>query len=441
LLFSFAEHYDRQTYPLNAPFTIAGLLPPYNRPTSPTMRPGPRLLAIAALLSTTSAVLAQQPLLCPPSSAGRPCDTFHYHVQLYRPDTRGFAEVFGVNQFASQTACERARETQVQRNLKVVELFRLKGEERYEADRVGPCHCDATLDRTSPNFLTDTQRALQLRTQEEIRLRVRERLIDEKVTTDSEVLRGLTAATPPAPMLATPKLMPLPRAAAAAPAENATSDLHATKAVDTTQTSVTAFDLPLVDVLSGVAETPPPVATLAEEHIEPPRPVEQPKVSAEEQASAQEAAERFIGPETQRIQNVLQASAAIRDEETKEKIFEACMQRMNLLSNLRLLIEGSGMRSRLATVAGSALTEEERLAVIAKLFGSDMPQHWAPRDAADVILDDAAPEVAHEPERALRDSQLTDEQKKRALYLFLAQSQPTEEQRLWLSSVIDRFLQ
>jgi len=31
-------------------------------------------------------------------------------------------------------------------------------------------------------------------------------------------------------------------------------------------------------------------------------------------------------------------------------------------------------------------------------------------------------------------------QKKRALYLVLAQSQPTEDQRLWLSTVVEGFL-
>jgi hypothetical protein len=48
-----------------------------------------------------------------------------------------------------------------------------------------------------------------------------------------------------------------------------------------------------------------------------------------------------------------------------------------------------------------------------------------------------------EPERALRDAsgKVTDQQKKHALYVFLARSQPTEEQQLWLSTVADSLLQ
>ena len=125
----------------------------------------------------------------------------------------------------------------------------------------------------------------------------------------------------------------------------------------------------------------------------------------------------------------------------KAKIFEACMQRIQLLSNLRLLIEGSGMRSRLATAARDARGESERLAVITRLFGDSIRPHWAAKDAADVIFD-IAPEIASAPERALRDTTggVSTEQKKQALYLVLAQTQPTENQRLWLSSVVEGFL-
>ncbi|HEX7154733.1 MAG TPA: hypothetical protein VF618_24820 [Thermoanaerobaculia bacterium] len=393
------------------------------------MKLGTLSLLFVSAFTTAGAALAQQPLVCPVTSAAGPCEAFHYHVQMYRPDTRGFAELVSINQFSSQAACERAREVQSQRNVKLVEFFRTKGETKYEADRFGPCHCDAS---------DPAQRTAHLRLQEEIRLRVRERLIDEKLTTDSELMRVVQPS--PAPMLATPKLMPLPplQAPAAQTAENSTNDLHATKAVDATQAAVASLDhLPLVDVLTGASEAPAQAPPIAEERV-----VEQPAPSAEELAPAQDAAEKFISYETERIQNVVKASAAIQDETTKEQIFEACLQRMNLLSNLRMLIEGSGVRSRLANLAAAAQTEEERLDVVAKLFGSDITRHWAPRDAADVILT-VNPEVAAEPERALRDSsgRFSEQQKKRALYVLLAQSQPTEDQRLWLTSVIDRFLQ
>jgi hypothetical protein len=165
------------------------------------------------------------------------------------------------------------------------------------------------------------------------------------------------------------------------------------------------------------------------------------EVVAPEEPPAEDAADAFVSYETQRIQNVLQASSAISDEAVKSKVLEACMQRIQLLSNLRSLIQGSGTRSRLAAAARNAKSESERLAVVAKLFGSDAPPHWAPKDAADVVLD--THDVDADPERALRDSsgKFGDDQKRHALYALLARTQPTEEQQLWLTTVIDGFLQ
>jgi len=102
-----------------------------------------RPLVAAVLLACASAgILVAQPLTCPavPSAAAHPCDTFHYHVQMYRPDTRAFVELYGINQFASQPACDRARDAQFRRNMAVVESHRLHGDQQYPADKIGPCH-------------------------------------------------------------------------------------------------------------------------------------------------------------------------------------------------------------------------------------------------------------------------------------------------------------
>ena len=166
-----------------------------------------------------------------------------------------------------------------------------------------------------------------------------------------------------------------------------------------------------------------------------------PVVSVTPDPPAEDAAENFINTETQRIQIVLKASGAIGDEEIKSKIYEACMQRIQLLSNLRTLIQTAGAKSRLADFARNARSETERLAFVGKLFGDDMRAHWAPGDARDVIVP-AAP-LDNEPETALRDAtgKFSDQQRKHALYVLLARSQPTEEQQLWLSTVADSFLQ
>lgn len=430
-----------------------------------------RSITLALLLCLAMTAVAQQPLVCTTTVAGRPCEAFHYHVQMYRPDTKAFVEIVGGNQFATQAACDRARELQVEMNMKVVGYFRGVREQRqYEPDRIGPCHCDMTIDRAAPNFLSDLQRTAQLRAAEEVRLRVRERLLDNKLTSDSEIIRGLWADPPATALLGGPRLVPLPQSAPA-PIMTATEDLRSTKTIDTTKPTVAALDLPLVDIgaapppapeppQGGAGEAPanvtpapsdapsadPPaeevvVAAPAEPEVAPATETIVSTVPEEDFVSAEETAERFVSYETQRIQNVIRASGAIADENVKTKIFEACTQRIQLLSNLRLLIEGSGMRSRLAIAARDARGETERLDVITRLFGESIRPHWAAKDAADVIFD-VAPEIASAPERALRDTtgSVSTEQKKQALYLVLAQTQPTENQRLWLSSVVEGFL-
>lgn len=429
----------------------------------------PRLPLIFAATLAAVPLTAQQGLVCPTSPAGRACEAYHYHVQHYRPDNKQFAENLATPQFATQAACERARDARVTANLRVVEFFHGIKQMQYPPDRYGPCHCDMTTDKASATYLADAQRTMQMRTAEEIRLRVREKLLDEKLPSGSEVVRGLDLDPPVTPQLGAPKLVPLPQSAPA-PLATSADDLKATRTIDTSKPTVAALDLPLVDIGAAASQpaepapaaavvdvtpadtpaAPPAEPPMTEEtvvdapvQVEPPaaEPEAEPEASEEEMQSAQDTAERFVSYETQRIQNVLKASTEIADENVKSRIFEACMQRIQLLSNLRLLIEGSGMRSRLAIAAREAESESERLGLIAQLFGEDIKPHWAPKDATDVIFD-VDTEIASAPDRALRDAsgRFSEEQKKRALYLVLARTQPTEDQRLWLSTVVEGFL-
>ena len=425
------------------------------------------------LLSFAAAALDAQPapLVCATAPAGRPCEAFHFHVQAYRHDTKQFVELAGVNQFATQAACDRAREQYVSANARAVEYLK-NVKEKYEADRVGPCHCDMTTDKASANYAPDAQRTAQLRVLEESRFRLRERLLDSKQTSDSELVRALWNAPPPTPQLGAPKIAPLPQSAPAV-VLTAPEDLRATKTIEAAKPVVAAMDLPLIDIGAPAPEPPPATTTSTEtattdstidvpapaipaaaeppaEEVVVPMPVEPepaaPEPAAEstvgeqdDTASAQETAERFIDYEKQRIQNVLRASSSIEDESVKSKIFEAAMQRIQLLSNLRSLIEGSGMRSRLAAAARDAMEERDRLALIGRLFGDDIKPHWAPANADDVVLE-LDRSITEEPERVLRDSTASIADKKHALYLVLAKTQPTEDQLLWLASIVEGFL-
>ncbi len=418
--------------------------------------PRKTLLLLLALASVRSVL--GQPLVCPPSSStsGRPCDTFHYHVQMYRPDTKGFAEFFGINQFASQSSCEQAREARTKQNLAIVDYMKkVKNNLQYEPDRAGSCHCDMTVERASPNFLTDAQRATQIRMAEEVRKRVRERLLDAHVPSDSDLIRGLSPLPPVNPVLNGPRLAPL-QATASASTTNAPEDLRATRTVQNTPLATSSFELPLapiavagMPVSTGSPEVPAPTAeatggagaaTTAATGTQTSGGA--PATAAATDDAADDSADAFISAETERIQAVLKESSAVTDDATRTKILEACMQRIQLLSNLRTLIQGSGTHSRLATAARAARDESNRLALATKLFGSDMAAHWAPKEPASVVLD-PQPAVESKPEAVLRDSsnQFSESQKKRALYLFLGRTHTTEEQQLWLIPVVDRFLE
>jgi hypothetical protein len=444
---------------MNVEHIIPQLDPPYMRPL---------FAALAFATAGLSPALAQ-PLLCPPVAAvaGRPCETFHYHVQMFKPDTREFFELYGINQFASMTACDRARDAQFKHNMAVVEFFRAQRRDWWQADKFGPCHCDMTVERSSPNALTDAARALQLHDAEEIRQRVRERLIDARVPPDAELIRDLALPLSTTPLIGGPRLVPLPPPAVVTTVTNSPDDLRITKAVDTTQHSASSSDLPLVEIpLPGIAPpsegnvtvvsaaqpavpqtpTPQPAQPAPAPQPQPapalqpaPAPLTTEPVAIVEDAdlpAPEDVADAFVSYESQRIQNVLKVSGNIGDESVKAQVLDACTQRIQLLSNLRSIIVGSGAKSRLVASASSARNESDRLALAAKLFGNDVPPHWAPKDAADVIFDPAVTD----PERVLRDSAASGQQKRHALYALLATSSPTEQQQLWLNSVIEALL-
>jgi hypothetical protein len=405
-----------------------------------------------------------QPLLCPPvaAAAGKPCEAFHFHVQLFRPESRDFVEVYGVNQFASVASCDRERDAQIKRNASVTGYMHAQRREWWQADKFGPCHCDITVEKESPNFLSEAARTQQVRDAEEIRQRVRERLLDAKALPDSEVMRNIAPAVSATPLIGGPKFVAMPPPIAAA-VSNSPDDLQITKAVDPQPSSAASVDLPLVDIpLPGVTvpaevvaaapQPAPATAPATPASAEPPKPVPAPppqqpavQVAAEpvtpvaddpELPAAEDVADAFVSYESQRIQNVLNVSSNVGDEALRAQVLEACTQRIQLLSNLRSIIVGSGTKSRLVAAANGAKKENERLALAAKLFGSDVPPHWAPKNAADVIFDAGVTE----PERVLRDAAASDEQRRHALYAFLAKSSPAEPQQLWLVSVIEGLL-
>jgi hypothetical protein len=386
------------------------------------------------------AAFAQSALVCPPSSstAAVGCEAYHYHVQHYRPDPRGFVDATATARFASQAVCEKVREAHIARNDAIVQYWKkTKNEQNYEADRFGPCHCDLTMEKTNAAFLNETQRNAQIRAVEEVRLRVRERLLDSGLTTGDERVRTLLVPLPSLPLLSGPKVVPLPESPVTSAATNSPDDLRSTKAIESAKPAVASLDLPLADV-AGAAPAAPAAAEVAAAAEAGGAEAQGP---AEEPAADIDAAAAFIEQETLRIQSLLAAANEVTDEALKNKIFEATLQRTQVLSNLRTLIEGSGVRSRLALAAREAQSEQERLALVSSLFGDAIAPHWAPQEPGDVILRPDG-DADSEPERVLRDrgGRYSDQQKKRALYMLLSRSEPSAEQQLWLITVVDSFL-
>jgi hypothetical protein len=443
-------------------------------------------IALLILLGVATAA-GGQTQVCPPSSAtsGKPCDVFHYHVQMYDPEAKRSVTVHGVNQFASVAACERVRESQEKENALVVDFVRRVKAQQYEADRLGPCHCDLSTHSSSSTFLTEAHRRAQQRTVEEVRRRVRERLRNLDLPADSELLANLWWTPPVNPMMSGPRLREIPPSLSAI-VENPPTDLRMPRPVQSGAVASTAIDLPLAVI--GIGVVPPAddasgaVAAAESTHsaepqngeltaaavdpsalIEPPLalPESEPFHSATPLAgegeseddyetapstvtvpldSIEGAADVFIRHETQRIQNVVNAIPDPPDE-TGEKVMEACTERLQALSNLRYLILGSGARSRIAQAARRASTEMARLELVTRLFGEDVAAHWMPRVTTDVLLR-RDPVVDDHPERALRDTsnQFSTDQRQRALYIILARAPITEEQQLWLIPAVEEFL-
>lgn len=446
--------------------------------------------ALLLVIVFTSLRVVAQPLVCAPNSAasGKPCDVFHFHVEAYNPETKAFVPLSGVNSFASMSACERAREARMKRNAPVVDYVKRVRAQPYEADRVSPsCHCDMTTHAASATFLSDAQRLAQHRSAEDVRRRVRERLLDLDLPADSELLAGLAAVSAVNPMLSTPRLMPLPAAVSTA-VENLPAELRMPRPSQANASATAVIELPLAEIpISGaagaptrastaLASTPTPAspaksdrgtpasasplsaveqvvqveaaverAPVAEQPpaIVPPADAAPPPAAvAEDQPDvpADGAADVFVTHETQRIQFVIKAVSDTADD-TADAVIEACRMRMQVLANLKYLILGSGARSTVAASARRAVDDPTRIDFVRRLFGSDVAAHWIPRVTTDVLLP-ANAAVDENPERVLRDSsdRFDGEQKRRALYVMLTRDSLTEEQQLWLIPTAEQFL-
>jgi len=407
-------------------------------------------ILLVGLTLASAGAGAQTPLTCQAGAGIDPanCPIVHYHVKMYRPDTKTSVELTGVNEFASRSACEAALAAERARNAAVVEFLK-KNEPRlqYPPDQFGACHCDMTHTPASANFLDDAKRTAERRTQLDILARVRLRLLDSNALPNSEVVTSLrvppstfdaalwprTVISPSAKELASVP-QPLPEAAAKVTLVGA----------DTAKSAPAAsIEFPLVEV-------PTPKDVMVTRAIAPsvisgetePASTEAPPPAEGGESGEANAAEAFVNYETSRVQAIVRASGQIEDAATKKSVLEAAVARMQLLSNLKLLVETAGPRSALAGAFSAIDGEAGRLELVGKLFGDSVKSHWAPADAKDVVVDIPA-ELTGDPFAVLREAtgKYSREQQKQSLYHLLARtSNLTSSQLLSLADLMQSFL-
>lgn len=385
---------------------------------------------ITALVSICS---FGQSLTCPTSgSPQQTCGGYHYHLQMWRPDSKVPSDVLGVNRFATLTACEAARTLEIQRNKGVIDFFRrLKPDGPEQLHRFGACHCDQTADRNSPVYLDEAGRIRQIRLYEEVNGRIRERLLDRGATTGSEVFRSL-AVVPPnvASTLWSKNIPPIPSESRVTSATASEAELKNTAiGADSGARSVAAIDVPLVAINPKTIVARSTAMAAGD-------------VSEDESGEGERPAGAFIAHEFSRVDEISKAGVAVNDQALRTKIIDASMDRSQLLTNLSAIAELAGPTSRLSTMAAAAKDESSRIALATKLFGPTMQTHWGPADAKNAIVE-FPPDIANDPTAVLRDpaDRYTDAQRRLALYYLLAKSPSlVANQQLWIAEIIDGFL-
>lgn len=406
----------------------------------------------ALVLFATSVSARAQSLTCQAGTTApdAACKVFHYHVQVWRPDTRALTEVYGTPQYATVESCERARSARQAANQQVADHFKaLKKENAFTPSRYGTCHCDLTADRSSPNYLDDVKRAQQTRAFADALGRQRERLLDRGLDSSSPLVRGLFIPPMSASIFDGRRVVALPDKAPIV--SSPTIGLKDTKiGSDSGSAASLAVNLPLAEI-SGVpapvvAQEPPSPAPAV--RTEPP-PAPQPEPASPESIAAElpetvvdEADFAFVNYEMARVQQFLAAANAVADGDLKSGIFATCMQRLQLLSNLKSIAEGAGRKSRLASSLRAAEDEPSRIALVTRLFGSTIAPHWAPSDAREVVLE-FREEIATDPVGVLRDAsgKYSAADRQEALYVLLARnSSLTSSQDVWLSELIESLL-
>jgi len=383
---------------------------------------------------------AQAPMTCQLGSGAdaASCNVFHYHIQMYNPEQKTRVELTGVNEFATLAGCDAALAKEQTENATVVRFMTENDpREKFQPDLFGPCHCDMTHAASSPNKLTPERRVAELRKREEINAQTRELLLDAKADPTSAVVTGLANGPTSFDPALWPKIVfppdPAEMKVDAEPIPE-TDSMETTAAVNLARGEFgSGLDLELVDV--PVPEDVMVSAAIAPTWSDEERGYEQTSPVGQ---TGSNPADAFVSFESARVQEILQESGGIDDA----RIFESAMQRLQVLSNLKVIVLAAGTSSTLANAFDVLDTDEQRKALVGRLFGGTIESHWILSEASDVIVEIPS-ELTVDPVAVLREStgRYDDEQRKQALYYLLGRTANlTPSQELWIANLMSSFL-
>ena len=380
-----------------------------------------RLSTCAALVALSVALPALgQGLTCTTSGSDR-CAVVHYHVQEWSAETKQVTELYGINSFSSTSACEAARRADIASNQAAVDyLTRVAPRARATPNRYGPCHCDQTGMKSDPHYLDDDRRVAQLRTDRELRLQLMNLLVDNNTPADSTLVRALFETPRGASGSQWPRFVTPPAAS--------TQKLLDPEHTAMKESTVTATST------AGIAGTK---AELVEVKFDPTLTrAEAPLVEEGEGGNP------FIDQEMLRLGTILSDAGSLPDSGDKERLLETLNRRTLMLSNLARLIESSGPRSALTAATTAATSDEARMALIRKLFGTVVGAHWSARKPSDFAFD-VPTAINTDPVGKLRDNsgKVNADDRRLALYVFLSQNPSlTEAQEAWARGIIESML-
>ena len=357
---------------------------------------------------------AAQTLTCPNSVAAG-CETFHYHIDAWSPETKTRFELVGANSFSSADACGASRQQRETANADALKFLATAAPRmKTQPNRYGECHCDMTRQQTHPNYLDDARRIVHIRTDQELRNQLMLELFDKGLETNAELALAFGNFPSKFHGSAIWRQWSIPSEGKGKLLRPEQTALRETSITSTASDRSWQNDIKLVDItLDRMTASPAGGGSSSPQNV-------------------------FIISETSKIKSVALEAARVNDARTAT-ILNACSERMQLLSNLGRLMQDDPKGSQLVRAAERAAVDPgARNSFVSSLFGAPAAAHWEPTDPSGMAFE-LPPQIASDPVAVLRDGtgRFSIEDQKLALYAFLLKSPLIESDEPWIRSIAE----